>query len=119
MGKKGLVKETIDERELARQAEEEKIRENQHRADQMRKDLELEAERRRKEEEQEMEKKRDLIRQIRAMEKVPVDKTKPFDPSEPPNQGYMEEMSLAELRERLEMVKSIRTQELEDKRERQ
>lgn len=66
-----------------------------------------------------MEKKRDLIRQIRAMEKVPVDKTKPFDPSEPPNQGYMEEMSLAELRERLEMVKSIRSQELEDKRERQ
>jgi len=72
-----------------------------------------------KEEEQEMERKRDLIRQIRALEKVPVEKYKMFDPAEPPCQGLLDEMSLAELKERLRIVESQREKELDMKRERQ
>merc|ERR1719235_435205 len=96
----------IENRECARKAEEVALRE-------------MEAEQKRKEQEQEMEKKKDLIRQIRSLEKVPVDRTKPFDASEPPNMGFMEEMSLAELRERLLICQARKEAELEAKRERQ
>ena len=53
---------------------------------------------------EEMERKRDLIQQIRALEKVPVEKYKLFDPAEPPCQGLLDEMSLSELRERVRIV---------------
>jgi hypothetical protein len=58
-----------------------------------------------------------LIRQIRAIERVSVLKAQLFDPSEPPRKGFMEEMSLAELRERLKMLQAADEKELEDRRE--
>merc|ERR1712203_579811 len=79
----------------------------------------MEAERKRREDEHDMERKRDLIKQIRALEKVPVEKFKMFDPAEPPCQGLLEEMSLAELRERIKIMEANQRKELEDKRERQ
>merc|ERR1712190_35708 len=79
----------------------------------------MEADRKRREDEHEMERKRDLIREIRALEKVPVERFKMFDPAEPPCQGLLEEMSLAELRERLKIAQSQELKEREDKRERQ
>lgn len=48
---------------------------------------------------------------------MPVEKFKMFDPAEPPCQGLLEEMSLAELRERLAMVGAKQQKEVEDKRE--
>merc|ERR1719197_2251993 len=78
-----------------------------------------EFERKQKEEEHEMERRKDLIRQIRALEKVPVERFKMYDPAEPPCHGLLEEMSLAELRERLSMEQAKQSKELEDKRERQ
>jgi len=73
--------------------------------------------RKKREDAYEMERKKDLIRQIRAIERVSVLKAQLFDPSEPPRKGYMEEMSLAELRERLKMLEATNEKELEDKRE--
>lgn len=61
--------------------------------------------------------KKDLIRQIRAIERVSVLKAQLFDPSEPPQKGFMEEMSLAELRERLKMLQAQNEKQLQDKRE--
>jgi hypothetical protein len=66
-----------------------------------------------------MEKRKDLIRQIRALIKVPTEQFKAFDPAEPPCRGLMEEMSLAELRERLQIVQARAAKEIEEKRERQ
>merc|ERR1712110_231540 len=80
---------------------------------------EAEFERKRREDEQEMERRKDLIQQIRALEKVPVERFKKFDAAEQPAQGLLEEMSLAELRERLSIVTIQREKETEDKRERQ
>ena len=50
-------------------------------------------------------KKAELIRQIRELEKIPIQRTKGFDPTEAGGHGLMEEMSIAELRERLEFNK--------------
>lgn len=49
--------------------------------------------------------KAELIRQIRELEKIPIQRTKGFDPTEAGGHGLMEEMSIAELRERLEFNK--------------
>jgi hypothetical protein len=47
--------------------------------------------------------KEELIRQIRELEKIPIQRTKGFDPTEAGSHGLMCEMSVAELRERLEL----------------
>lgn len=114
-----LVEETKEDRGKAREKEVEILKERVNNADNMRKERQVEFDRKKKEEEQEMERKRDLIRQIRALEKVPVEKYKMFDPAEPPCQGLLDEMSLAELKERLRIVESQREKELDMKRERQ
>mmetsp|Transcript_30378 Transcript_30378/g.68153 ORF Transcript_30378/g.68153 Transcript_30378/m.68153 type:complete len:764 (+) Transcript_30378:81-2372(+) len=117
--KKQLVEETKEDRERARLAEQDVLKDRMQNADNMRKEKEVEMDKKKREEQQEMERKRDLIRQIRALEKVPVEKFKTFDPAEPPCQGLLEEMSLAELKERLRIVEAQREKELDAKRERQ
>lgn len=64
-----------------------------------------------------MAKKTELIRQIRELEKIPIQRTKGFDPCETSGLGLMEEMSIAELRERLEFNKRKQQQEVDYKRE--
>lgn len=65
----------------------------------------------------ENERRKELIRQIRELEKLPVKRTKGFDPTETPGLGLLEEMSLVELRERLEIQKRMHAEEIESKRE--
>ncbi len=55
--------------------------------------------------EQEMQQKQEIIRQIRALESVPRPRTKAFDPTEIAGYGFFGEMSLTELRERLNLAK--------------
>ena len=59
----------------------------------------------------------DLIRQIRELEKIPMKRTKGFDPTETPGYGLLEEMSLVELRERLELQKKMLQDEIQSKKE--
>ena len=70
-------------------------------------------------EERRIEKQRrdDLIRQIRELEKLPIERTKGFDPTETPGYGLLEEMSLVELKERLELQKKLHADEINSKRE--
>ena len=59
----------------------------------------------------------DLIRQIRELEKIPVKRTSGFDPTETPGYGILEEMSIVELKERLELQKKFLKDQIEAKRE--
>jgi hypothetical protein len=58
-----------------------------------------------------------LIKQIRELEKQPRKRTKGYDPTETMGIGLLEEMSLAELRERLDQVKLQQKREEEDRRQ--
>jgi len=53
-----------------------------------------------------MQQKQELIRQIRELEKIPIQRNQGFDPTEAGNHGLLVEMSVAELRERLELNKA-------------
>merc|ERR1712232_1132708 len=104
LDKQQLCKETVEDREKARIAERDAEATKAKQAEDIRKEKEQAFARKKREDELEMEKRKDLIKQIRALEKVPVEKFKAFDPAEPPCRGLMEEMSLAELRERLQIL---------------
>lgn len=64
----------------------------------------------------EQERRNDLIRRIRAIERVPKLRAKVFDPTTSSGQGLLEEMSLVELRERLRIVKARDAEEVVEKR---
>lgn len=65
----------------------------------------------------EHQRKQELIRQIRELEKIPIVRTKGFDPTEAGGHGLLEEMSIAELRERIEFNKRQMEQDTEKKRQ--
>jgi hypothetical protein len=111
-----LAKDVQAERINPRLEEEKILRAREVHAESLRKQKEVDFERVRKEQEYEMAKKKDLIRQIRALERVSVVRPVPFDPSEPPRHGMLDEMSFAELRERLSMIKAKVEREREAKR---
>ena len=65
-----------------------------------------------------MKEKRDsIISQIRTLEKIPKKRETGFDPTETPGYGFLNEMSLAELRERLALQKKMTSDEIECKKE--
>ena len=64
-----------------------------------------------------LEKRDDIIRQIRMLEKLPVQRKNGFDPTETPGYGFLEEMSLVELKERLALQKKMLADEMNTKRE--
>lgn len=95
----------------------EKVKEEKRKIrDEVNKELSEALQRRKEEEEIEQRKREELIRQIRELEKIPIVRTKGFDPTETGGYGLLDEMSIAELRERLEYNKMVREQELESKR---
>jgi len=54
---------------------------------------------------------------LRELEKIPIQRYQGFDPTEAGNHGLMCEMSVAELRERIELNKAKLAQEVEFKRD--
>ena len=91
--------------------------ENRELRNQINKEITEALKRKKDEEEYEHRRKQELIRQIRELEKIPIVRTKGFDPTEAGGHGLLEEMSVAELRERIEFQKREVEQETERKRQ--
>lgn len=85
--------------------------------DEVNKELSEALQRKKEEDAIEQKRKEELIRQIREMEKIPIVRTSGFDPTETAGYGLLEEMSIAELRERLIYNKRMLEQEINNKRE--
>lgn len=67
--------------------------------------------------EDEMRQRAELIQQIRALESTPIDRKKIVDLTSVAGHGVHDEMSIAELRERLELTKIEREKEREQRRD--
>ncbi|CAJ1412577.1 unnamed protein product [Effrenium voratum] len=117
--KQKVVEQTAEEREKARIAEQLVLAEKCEVAEQRRKAKELELAQKKREEEFELVRKKELIRQIRALERAPRESAKVFDRAEAPCHGLLEEMSMAELKERLKVMQAQHDRMVEEKRERQ
>lgn len=115
--KKEVVETVLSQKDNALREMERVKEENRRIRDEVNKELAEALQRRKEEEEAEQRKRDELIRQIRELERVPIVRTKGFDPTETGGYGLLDEMSVAELRERLEFNKMKREQELAAKRE--
>ena len=81
--------------------------ENRDLRNKIRKEIQDALQRKKEEEEVEYKRRQELIRQVRELEKIPIVRTKGFDPTEAGGHGLLEEMSIAELRERIEFNKRL------------
>ena len=93
------------------QTELEKVKSNKKKIkEELQKEIQEAINQRKEEEALEQARRDELIREIRDLERQPISRTKGFDPNEIMGFGLLEEMSLAQLRERLEK----RKQEIEN-----
>jgi len=107
-----LVKDVQAARERPVQAMEALARQNQLKAQELREETERLEAKAAEEKRLEDAKRADLIKQIRALELVPRKRVTALDPTYLPELGLLEQMSLAELRERLCVVEQERTEEV-------
>jgi len=114
---KDVISKVHVQKEKAIEMVEAKFKDNKRIHDEVSKELEEARKRKKDEMAKDLAKKEELIRQIRELEKIPIQRTKGFDPTEAGGHGLMIEMSVAELRERLEFNKRKQNQETELKRE--
>jgi hypothetical protein len=113
---RAVVMDVQSQREKPAQAAEEMARENHAKAQQLRQDMDARAAKAAEENRIENERRADLIKQIRALELCPRERVTVLDPTYTPHIGLLEEMSLAELRERLQMVEQEKKEEEELRR---
>lgn len=112
-----IVEKVHAHRDKASEAVETMKEENRALRDQINREITEALQRKKDEEAAEHKRKQELIRQIRELEKIPIVRTKGFDPTEAGGHGLLEEMSIAELRERIEHNKRKLEQETEAKRQ--
>mmetsp|Transcript_16296 Transcript_16296/g.44810 ORF Transcript_16296/g.44810 Transcript_16296/m.44810 type:complete len:552 (+) Transcript_16296:1048-2703(+) len=115
---RAVVAEVHQQRERPAQAQEEVRQSKLASAAAMREEHERHAEAIAEERRVEEERRADLIRQIRALELVPKKRVVALDPTYVPQVGVLEQMSLAELRERLQIAQLEKKAEEEKRRER-
>ena len=115
--KQGLRNEVLETKENAAIEKQRVLERNQQIREEIEKEI-ADALQRKKEEELIEQRHRDeVIQKIRELESKPIERTSGFDPTETAGHGLLEEMPLAELRERLEMLKKDRAEEEERNRQ--
>lgn len=114
--KKDLIVKVQDQRLVAEDEVEKNKQKKKEVRDQIHQEIHDALVKRREEDLAELKKREELIRQIRELEKIPIVRTQGFDPTETAGHGLLTEMSIAELRERLEYEKLRRQAEADNKR---
>ncbi len=115
--RKQVIRQVHGQHEAAAQAVADKQAANREVRDQVSRELEEAAKRLADERAAEQAKKEELIRQLRELERIPIQRAKGFDPTEAGSHGLLCEMSVAELRERIELQKRMLAQENDFRRE--
>eukprot|EP00322_Chrysochromulina_rotalis_P009387 CAMPEP_0115870994 /NCGR_PEP_ID=MMETSP0287-20121206/22628_1 /TAXON_ID=412157 /ORGANISM="Chrysochromulina rotalis, Strain UIO044" /LENGTH=790 /DNA_ID=CAMNT_0003325763 /DNA_START=282 /DNA_END=2650 /DNA_ORIENTATION=- len=113
---RAVVAEVHSQRDRPMLAKEEMERQHKRDARELRQEMEQLEAARKAERLKEEARRADLIKQIRAVELVPRTREVRLDPTYTPQLGLLEEMSLAELRERLNIVEEQRTEDEEARR---
>ncbi|KAL1503744.1 hypothetical protein AB1Y20_012214 [Prymnesium parvum] len=111
-----LVRDVQAARERPVLAMEEVAKQNRLKAQELREETERLEAQAAEEKRVEEAKRADLIQQIRALELVPRKRITALDPTYVPQHGLLEQMSLAELRERLAVVEQDRSEEVSKRR---
>ena len=112
-----IVNQVKDQRHITGEAVQAMKDENRDLRNKIAKEIKDSLKRKADEEAAEMARKQELIRQVRELEKIPIVRTKGFDPTEAGGHGLLEEMSIAELRERIEFNRRKIEQDVEKKRQ--
>jgi len=116
--KKAAIVEVIHEQKDNAMIEMQRVRhKNKEIRDDVNREITQMMQRKKEEDAVEQTKKEELIRQIRELEKIPIVRTKGYDPTETGGYGLLEEMSVAELRERLEFNKTQDEMDTQEKRQ--
>lgn len=114
---KSIINKVQDVHKNAKEAEKKVIEDKQATARMLQYESKLLMQKYQEEKQKELEKKMELIQEIRAMEQMRKSSSvKEFDPTETPNYGFLCEMSIAELQERLSLTKIKMNEDLEEKR---
>ena len=111
------VEQVHSQKDKAAEAQEMQVAEKRENRNQIHKEINDAIKRKKEEEEFELARRQELIKQIRELEKIPIIRTKGFDPTEAGGYGLLEEMSISELRERIEFNKRQIEQDTEKKRQ--
>ena len=112
-----IVNQVKDQRHITGEAVQAMKDENRDLRNKIAKEIKDSLKRKADEEAAEMARKQELIRQVRELEKIPIVRTKGFDPTEAGGHGLLEEMSIAELHERIEFNRRKIEQDVEKKRQ--
>lgn len=111
------VEQVHSQKDKAAEAKGDLVQGNRENRDIIHKEINDALKRKKDEQEDQRLRRAELIKQIRELEKIPIIRTKGFDPTEAGGWGLLEEMSIAELRERIEFNRRQLEQDTEKKRQ--
>eukprot|EP00899_Mesostigma_viride_P018959 jgi/Mesvir1/27064/Mv20756-RA.1 len=106
----------VEERKGVKVAQERLVSEKRQKAEELQQEKAELSRRLAEERAAEQARREDLIRQLRAIDAVPKEKVAIFDPTAASGVGLLEEMSIAELRERLALAKERRAEQQQQQR---
>ena len=109
--KQGLRSDVIEAKENVTIEKQRVLQKNQQIREEIEKEIAEALQRKKDEEAIEKQHRDEIIQKIKELESKPIERKSGFDPTETAGHGLLEEMSLAELRERLEALKKEKTEE--------
>ncbi len=115
--KKNVVEEISAIKESIKEEQEKVLNQKKEIKQKVKEEIEAAIERKKEAEIEEQKRREEIIRQIRELDWIPKENVKEYDPRETMGYGLLEEMSFAELKERLDDLKLKKELEIQMKKE--